>query len=77
MSVNLSCLPSYINCLCIGGVLCSSEMGNMMHPGAWLWEHSEKGVGNNLSEYLPLIGFFGYEVAISIILKFAHKYTCL
>lgn len=48
-----------------------------MHPGAGLWEHSKKDIGNKLLEYSPLIGFFGCEVAISIILKFAHKYTCL
>lgn len=34
-------------------------------------------IGNKLLESLPLIRFFGCEVAISIILKFAHKYTCL
>lgn len=77
VSANLSCLPLYINWPCIGRVPCSSEMGNVMHRGAWLWEHSKKGIRNNLLEYLPLIRFFGCEVAISIILKFAHKYTCL
>lgn len=77
VSANVSSLPLYINWLHIGCVLCSSEMGNVMYPGAWLWEHSKKGIGNNLLEYLPLKGFFGCEVAISIILKFAHKYTCL
>lgn len=37
----------------------------------------KKDIGNKLLKYLPQIGFFGCEVAISIILKFPRKYTCL
>lgn len=34
-------------------------------------------IGNKWLEYLPQIEFVGCEVAISIILKFPCKYTCL
>lgn len=77
VSASVSCLPLYINWLHAGCVLCSSEMDTVMHPGAWLWECSKKSIRNNLLKHLPLIGLFGCEVAISVILKFAHKYACL
>lgn len=77
VSATRSCLPSYTNGWCMGCALHSREMDSGVHPGAGLWEHSKKDTGNKLLESLPLIGFFGCEVAISITLKFAHKYTCL
>lgn len=77
VSASVCCLPLCINWLHAGSVLCSSEMGIVMHPGTWLWEGSKKGFRNNLLKHLLLIGLFDCEVAITIILKFAHKFACL
>lgn len=79
-SVSYSNLTSFVRKLVVHR-LCPSQQGNGQWdaPRSWALGVLQKKnyIWNKLLEYLPLIGFSGCEVAISIILKFAHKYTCL